>query len=129
MAQFKIRPRNYSGINFSATTLPGSHFLALPRFFPSPLPLGLTLGLKWKPVNTVTNGPNKNLAVLTRGFLDKKMYTSFCQAAKKSGRNNMVTILQRWPQAGVSLYLRLRRSISQFTKFTKQTACYAGRSH
>ena len=38
MAQFKIRSRNYSGINFSATTLPGSHFLALPRFFPQHLP-------------------------------------------------------------------------------------------
>ena len=49
----------------------------------------------WNPVNTVTNGPKK-LAVLTKAFY-KKMYGGFCRAAKKSGRNNEVTVLPRWP--------------------------------
>jgi len=46
----------------------------------------------------------KNLAILTgdrinKGFLQKNVWP-FCQAAKKSGRNNKVTILLRWPWAG-----------------------------
>ena len=44
----------------------------------------------------------KKLAVITRwpyqwGFLYKKRYGYFWRAAKKSGRNNEVTILPRWP--------------------------------
>ena len=38
----------------------------------------------------------KNFAYL-RGFFIKEMYGSFYQAAKKSGRNNEVTVLPRWP--------------------------------
>ena len=38
----------------------------------------------------------KNLAVSTRVFY-KKMYGGFGQAAKKSGHNNKVTVLLRWP--------------------------------
>jgi len=54
--------------------------------------------LLWNLVNTVTNGPKKfgrinGVAVLTKGFFYKKMYGCFCQAAKKSGRNNEVTVL------------------------------------
>ena len=49
----------------------------------------------------------KNLAILTgghiyinKGFLQKNVWP-FCQAAiKKSGRNNKVTMLLRWPLAG-----------------------------
>ena len=37
----------------------------------------------------------KKLAVLTRVFFHKKMYGDFCQAAKKSGRNDEVAVLQR----------------------------------
>ena len=37
------------------------------------------------------------LAILMRVFFNKKMYGSFCQAAKKSGHNNKVTLLPRWP--------------------------------
>ena len=44
----------------------------------------------------------KNLAVLT-GFLQENLWP-FGQAAKKSGRNNEVIVLPRWPQVGVSLY-------------------------
>ena len=49
-------------------------------------------------VNTVTNGPKKfgrinGVAVLTKGFFYKKMYGGYCQAAKKSARNNEVTVL------------------------------------
>ena len=58
--------------------------------------------LQWNPVNTVTNGPNtfgrvNGVAILTRFFFYKKMYGGFCQAAKKSGRNDEVTVLPRWP--------------------------------
>ena len=37
-----------------------------------------------------------DISVLTRVFY-KKMCGGFCQAAKKSGRNNEVTVLPRWP--------------------------------
>ena len=37
----------------------------------------------------------KKLAVLTRVFFHKKMYGGFCQAAKKSGRNDEVAVLRR----------------------------------
>ena len=33
------------------------------------------------------------MAVLTKGFFYKKMYGGYCQAAKKSARNNEVTVL------------------------------------
>ena len=32
--------------------------------------------------------------------------TVFYQVAKKSGRNNEVTVLPRWPEGGVSLYFQ-----------------------
>ena len=54
--------------------------------------------IQWNPVNTVTNRPKK----LT-GFLQENLWP-FGQAAKKSGRNNEVIVLPRWPQVGVSLY-------------------------
>ena len=49
----------------------------------------------------VTNGPKKfaginGVVVLTRVFFYEKMYGGFCQVAKKSGRNNEVTVLLRW---------------------------------
>ena len=52
--------------------------------------------LQWNPVNTVTNGPNtfgrvNGVAILTRVFY-KKMYGGFCQAAKKSSRNDEVAV-------------------------------------
>ena len=55
--------------------------------------------LQWNPVNTVINGPKNfyhinGVAVLMRVFY-KKMYGGFCQAAKKSGCNNEVTVLPR----------------------------------
>ena len=53
--------------------------------------------VQWNPANTVTNGP-KTFGRINEGFIFyKKMYSSFCQAAKKSGRNNEVTVLPRWP--------------------------------
>ena len=47
-----------------------------------------------------TNGP-KNLAVLkgdriNRVYLQEHVWP-FCKADKKSGHNNEVTVLQRWP--------------------------------
>ena len=52
--------------------------------------------LKWNAVNTVTNGPTK-LAVfmgdrINKGFFQERNLWLFCQAAKKSGRNNKVTV-------------------------------------
>ena len=52
--------------------------------------------LQWNPVNTVTNGPNtfgrvNRVAILTRVFY-KKVYGGFCQAAKKSSRNDEVAV-------------------------------------
>ena len=43
------------------------------------------------------------MAVLTRFFLQESLWP-FCRAAKKSGLNNEVTVLPRWPQGGVPLY-------------------------
>ena len=55
--------------------------------------------LQWNPVNTVANGAKKIgrinwVAVLTRGFF---MYGNNARRPKKSGRNNEVTVLLRWP--------------------------------
>ena len=36
-----------------------------------------------------------------------KMYGRFAVCGQKSGSNNEVTVLPRWPQGGVSLYYRL----------------------
>ena len=52
--------------------------------------------LQWNAVNTISNGP-KTLGRINEGFFNKKTYGGFCQAAKKSGRNNEVTVLPRWP--------------------------------
>ena len=59
--------------------------------------------LQWNPVNTVTNVTKKKMAVLTRFLLQESLWP-FCRAAKKSGLNNEVTVLPRWPQGGVPLY-------------------------
>ena len=40
---------------------------------------------------------------MKEGFFYKKMSCGFCKATKKSGRNNEVAILTRWPQGGVPL--------------------------
>ena len=42
----------------------------------------------------VTSGPKK-FGHINKGFFNKKMYGGFCQAAKKSGHNNKVTVLPR----------------------------------
>ena len=53
--------------------------------------------VQWNPVYKVTNRPKK-FCILTRIFYQRKvLYGSFCQAAKKSGRNNEVTVLPRRP--------------------------------
>ena len=41
---------------------------------------------------------------INEGFFYKKMYGPFARRPK-NGRNNEVTVLPRWPQGGVSLYL------------------------
>ena len=64
---------------------------------------GLQLQLNF--VNTVTNGP-KTLGRINDGFFTRKCMTVFYQVAKKSGRNNKVTVLSRWPEGGVSLYFQ-----------------------
>ena len=45
------------------------------------------IDVQWNPVNTVTNGPKKNLAIFTsdrinEGFLQENVWL-FCRAAKK----------------------------------------------
>ena len=55
-----------------------------------------TLDRQWNPVNTVTNG-TKKLDVFTsdrinEGFLQDNVW-SFSRVAKKSGRNNEVTVI------------------------------------
>ena len=43
---------------------------------------------------------------INEGFFLQENVWPFCQAAKKSGRNNEVTVFRpRWPLGGVSLYL------------------------
>ena len=61
------------------------------------------LQLQLNSVNTVTNGP-KTFGRINEGFLTRKCTTVFYQVAKKSGRNNKVTVLPRWPEGRVSLY-------------------------
>ena len=51
---------------------------------------------QWNPLLRSPNGPKQfgrinGVAVVTR-FFCKKMYGGFCQAAKKSGRSNEVTV-------------------------------------
>ena len=43
------------------------------------------------------------------------MYGGFCQAAKKSGHNNEVAVLTRWPKGGVPLYLNAEFSLLSFS--------------
>ena len=67
-----------------------------------------TLYIQWNPVNTVTNGPTKfgrinGVATLTRVFLQENVWR-LLPGGQKSGRNDEVTVLPRWPQGGVSLY-------------------------
>ena len=55
----------------------------------------------------VTYGPKKldrinRVAMLKRVFY-MKMHGGFCEAPKKSGRNNEVAVLPRWWNGGVSL--------------------------
>ena len=59
-----------------------------------------SFSIQWNPVNTITNVP-KNLAVLkgdhiNKGYLQKHVWPSH-KADKKSGHNNEVTVLLRWP--------------------------------
>ena len=54
------------------------------------------------PVNTVTNGPKKigrinGVAVLTRVFLQENVWRFLPGGQNKSGPNNEVTVLPRWP--------------------------------
>ena len=63
--------------------------------------LYMYLQLQWNPINTVTNGPKKighinKVTVLKRVFY-MKMYGGFCWVAKKSGHNNDIAVLLRWP--------------------------------
>ena len=67
--------------------------------------------VQWNPGNTVTNGPKKSgrisngVTVLNRVFLQENVWP-FCQSAKKSGRNNKLTVLVavRGRGGGGSLY-------------------------
>ena len=58
--------------------------------------------LQWNPLNTVANGAKKNWPYKRGGrvnevFFYKKMYGNNARPPKKSGRNNEVTVLLRWP--------------------------------
>ena len=69
--------------------------------------LYMYLQIQWNPINAVTNGPKKighinGVAILKRVFY-MKMHGGFCEAPKKSGRNNKVAVLPRWWKGGVSL--------------------------
>ena len=52
--------------------------------------------LQWNPVNTVTNG-TKKFGHINEGFFTRKCMAVFARWPKKSGSNNKVTILPRWP--------------------------------
>ena len=51
--------------------------------------------VQWNTINMVTNGSNLRVTVLTTVFY-KKVSGHFSRAAKKSARNNEVTILPGW---------------------------------
>ena len=51
--------------------------------------------LQWNPVNTVTNGPKK-IGCINDSLYYKKMHGRLARQ-QKSGCNNEVTILPRWP--------------------------------
>ena len=53
---------------------------------------------------------NNEVTVLTRVSLQENV-CRFCRAAKKSGRNNEDTILPRWPEGGVPLYLLVAEEV------------------
>ena len=65
------------------------------------------VGIQWNPVNTVTNLLKKigRIGIYYYYFFLQENVWPFCRAAKKSGRNNEVTIFPWWPYGEVSLYL------------------------
>ena len=70
-------------------------------------PLYLYLQIQWNPINIVTYWPKKlgriNRVTMLKRVFYMKMHGGFCEAPKKSGRNNEVAILPRWWKGGVSL--------------------------
>ena len=79
-----------------SNTITGNYITNSNRFLP-----GLKKNIHWNPVNKVTNGPKKidlinGVAILTRFFLQENVWR-FLPGAKKSGGNNELTVLPRWP--------------------------------
>ena len=95
--------------------------------------------VQWNPINTATNGPKNigcinRVALLTRVFFYKKMYGSFCQAAKKSGHNNTVAVRQgstvTWLSNTIKfIYFCIIKDTVYFTYFSKQAKIMVNKNY
>ena len=88
------------------------------NYFPHPPRIQWTLSIR-PPMD------QRHLAVITGDRINEGFFASyyvwpFCRAAKKSGRNNEVTVLPRWPLDEIWLY----RRTENFKEVKKLISCW-----